>query len=1028
MLEGSRAFVFALLSAACLAAAPPCPAALAQPAPTASQPAALPPMEIVYGPPRCLGSGSVSINAVASLMRHFEKNPGSLEVMVTGFSGLTTEHHVLVPEEALADGVTMTRLVEGAFTIRGELLEKDVPVLVSPYEITFQLPYRKHFDFLRIIEEDAAPGGRFPDLVRRTADVWRYWSPDGKAVLGLSFDDEAEVPEDLLDWQRVFSALVRVKSPDDEVSVYSVGVEVGRGSRALVELAKLGAKAQGAGATAEQKEGPVVLMPGGVVMPGPWAAERDFCAERAASLRPAALVPREGELALGAEGLVAWASQHGLPYVAANLARRTPTGAEGDGYERPFPRFVVVRQRGLTLAVIGAVGRDQVERLPAAVRRDWKVEDVSIALSKATRDLKAQLGRRPDLTVALVSGEEGTALREAQRAGGVDVVVGSFDRYDLLPFSEEARVSDPSASRERTRKPRPMMLVRASPVSVGRLAAHFEVPGQAGAPPALRRVEHVNVPVLVPGPYDREAERAYRKIEESLVERASQVLLPDVAPMVKARPKLHPLVWGERVPQFGSYAEYEREYPARFTDALWMRFVTNLMRTELGADVALSRNLPRDFNTVGPITRHVLDHWLRGHDTAVLVGVRGRHLLGLSALLRRQARSGSVTVSELLFAAGLDADRGRIAGRPIEPEDLYTLATTDTVLALPAVAGELEGATGREERGLLRHLVFSVLERWASSGAEDAEERRAAEVEQLLLDHSGHRAPRWTLKVEEISAQGVQYRNTDNAGGFAASRETRVTTPDNLSIRGRAKVALEYDDPSVAWETRLDGTFDRIELDIEGQDIPANEPSDDLVLSTELRFNAIELDLGDEGYPMVPYLRLAWDTELTATPDYGGFAAGTPGGSVADGASGSGAVFPHQHLLRESVGQLLKLGRYVQEIRLGLVAQQDASEAPVRNDLGVELGLKLAVPIVGPLSFASDTHIRHLVRDDDDRDSDLGLVLRSVSKLLVSVGSGFAVFAFGDVYLVRGKLDSNDAVGGSTMIGLGLQYADSFRL
>jgi hypothetical protein len=68
------------------------------------------------------------------------------------------------------------------------------------------------------------------------------------------------------------------------------------------------------------------------------------------------------------------------------------------------------------------------------------------------------------------------------------------------------------------------------------------------------------------------------------------------------------------------------------------------------------------------------------------------------------------------------------------------------------------------------------------------------------------------------------------------------------------------------------------------------------------------------------------------------------------------------------------------------------------------------------------------VPDDDDRRTDLGLVLSAVNKILVPVVEGASVFGLFDLYLVRGKVSDNREIGGSYVLGGGLQLSRIFKL
>jgi hypothetical protein len=96
--------------------------------------------------------------------------------------------------------------------------------------------------------------------------------------------------------------------------------------------------------------------------------------------------------------------------------------------------------------------------------------------------------------------------------------------------------------------------------------------------------------------------------------------------------------------------------------------------------------------------------------------------------------------------------------------------------------------------------------------------------------------------------------------------------------------------------------------------------------------------------------------------------------------------------------------------------------------VGLTAGYKLALPLFGPATLVSELDVRFLIPDDDDRSIDLALALTNSNKLVVALGRQFSLFAMADLYFVKGKLEVNDEVGGSWILGGGLQFSRAFRL
>ena len=965
-------------------------------------------VHVVYLPPGCLGSGSVNINLLTLLFEHFETRDGSIAVTASGSAPLTDGTRYLFPA-GMTDLLGAASLLQEEGALRREVVEAGLPVLVSPFEINFQYPWKGHHDLIRVIEAETRPLRRFPDTTRVVRDLVRYTDPSGRSVLALepAFGAAGEPDRDLLAWGHTFGAEALVRTADDEVHLYVLGRRLYRGSRVPIAVDGLRGPA---GRT-------FVLHAGDVAPDEPNADDLAHCGSSARDLGLTAVVPREQDLALGAEGLSAFVTTHGLPMVAANLRA---------GKDRPFPRFSLRRAGALTVAVIGIVGRDQLLRLPASVREEWEVEQPDLALERTVRDLRDQLGRRPDLTVVLAGTGRGEDLAEAQSVPGVDLVVGLFDRWDLLATTERIEVPPDRAGREGVRNQQPLLTVRSGRFSVGRVTARFSAP-QDGVH-RLRGLVHERRTVFEDAEADPALERRLRELGRADAKRKAGLALPDVAEFVESRPELHPLVWGPRILHRTAFRSYERPYPARFSDPLWMRLVTNLLRTTMGAEVALSRNLPRSSDMVGAVSRSMLGDWARAADSVRVVTLTGAQLSALAGRLRRQEEPDAVPATASLFASGLDSSRERVGGRALVPEEGYRVATTDFVLSMPEVISLLGrpeaaerfvprpgGAWVEEPEGaplVLASLIRSVVEGWAAPGTRDFDPGNAPALRDLLLDHSGRLEGRWSLRVDELSLSGASYANTDNFGVYATTRETRVSTPDNLSLMGRGELALLYDGPAVAWETGSRASFQRVSFPDLG--IRPQEPVDDLVSWTELRLNVLRLGVGEADVPLVPFLRAEYDTELTATLD--------------QSAEDLAAAFPRQQLVRGSLGVTVRPGGALREVRLGLLGQADLSVWPEAHaDGGVAAGARARLPLIGPLAWATDLDLRYLVPDGDDRPADLGTVLSWVNKLVAPVGGGLSLFVMADLWLARGKLPGADDWGGSWILGGGVQFERVFK-
>ncbi len=315
---------------------------------------------------------------------------------------------------------------------------------------------------------------------------------------------------------------------------------------------------------------------------------------------------------------------------------------------------------------------------------------------------------------------------------------------------------------------------------------------------------------------------------------------------------------------------------------------------------------------------------------------------------------------------------------------------------------------------MLGAVVLERLQRAAARGSDEVAAR--ALVNELMLDRATRVAPELRFRIDEFAVQGSAYRNSDNnLALFAETLETRSTTPNLLKAGLRLRTDLTWDDPAYAVEFGTRVLWDAVFLDVPGTSLPAQEQADDAQLWGELRFNNLRLTLGEGGVGIVPFVRAAIDSEVTATPS----------------PQNPKELLPHQLLLPQSAGLVANPGGVVREVRAGVVVQEDLAGVfygePVRFDFGVVAGLRLDVPL-WILLLQSESDVRYLVPDDDDKSSDLALRLTSTLKLMLPVTATTNVFPFADAFVVSGKTEVNRDLGGSLVLGGGMGFADLFTL
>lgn len=984
-------------------------------------------VEVVYSSPGCFTSGSTHMRMGEFINQEFRGTKTKVSYGQLAIGVLQSRERILLPESFGEPGAVKRFLDQAAKhiangrTLQRDVVRRDVRLLTTPWEMVFQRNALAPdlIDELLRIKNEKRPGL----LVEESSvDLVRYRA--GAAAV-FALENETAREEAFVTDHRAYNLLptfeTHVDTADDHATLVSMGKR--HGSPAVMKSTLDAVIAQ-----ARRVSPPVVIHAGG----GPAVEVEghvELCGKALQAAAYDAIGIRIAELDLGADGLTAFQKKFDLPFVAANL-RVAKTK------KRPVPRFRTFERNGQTIAIVGVISPQVLDRLPTKSRKQWTIDPFRPALVAARLGIRRRLGRDPDVLI-VIGAMADADLASLSKAEGVDVVLARFDRYGDHTLREEViRISPERGGREGAVQAMPLLDANVSPYGVGRLSFAFDPPrvttGSAGstiALPRLRELRHRHIPAVHDRPANDEA-REFAKPRNAILARVinegSQTVIPNLSLYLDIE-GVREMAFGDRVLSHYGYRDRPQSNVPSFSDPLWMRLVANIMREELGADFAISRNLERGDTVTGPLPRIVVESWLPLAPQVSRIELAGAQVLELLAAVRRHNQKAEPR--RLLFAAGVDLDRAKIAGRRIDPQLRYTVAVTDEVLAYPALSGIFAKAVGRDvnwrvdgatvvaagEKSLaLRDLVLFSLDQNVDDSGTFRPEKHAT-IRRWLADDTDTLVGQWRLAFEDLSLNASGYRNSSNISLFAGSRETRATTPNLFQLGLNGRMSATYDGPTVAWESGAIAQLSSILLDIEGADLPLQEQRDDALLYTEGRLNWLAATLFNDAFRAVPFARLAVDSEFTPTPK-----------NANDASAGN---FPHQVLLQQSVGAALFFSPWLKELRLGFLVQEDLSELTtgafelesVHYDVGLQLGYRAAIPL-WRFVLESNLDMRYLAPDPDDRVNDLSLRLQAVNKLILPFSSDLSVFAFVDVFVLNGKLDANREFAASAMVGAGVRY------
>lgn len=932
-------------------------------------------IEVVLPTHGCLDSGDTTVQLLSVLYENFAGQPGAVNVTSAGFPTLRHERTYVFPERDSTRVLDTRDFIANQKDYAKTVLAEQLPVLVNVQELAFQYPYDPNFDTLAGIERNLAPSERFPLTTRRMAKLTRYTKDDIK-ILVLEIEGEGPLPSDVTDYVPELVSVIDVASHGDKTTFYTLGRQTGRISRVWAETE----------ADRTRVKNPAMLVAMGDIFTTRMTQENlDFCGATARKLGFTAAVPVQSELGLGPDLLQKLAQRHGLPFIAANLFRKDSNANDFRG--RPFPRFILQERDGVTVAFIGVVDPSELDVLPTSVRSQWRFEDMTISVGRVIDELRTYLRRRPDLTVVLVASRDPSPLT---RIEGVDMVIGPPVNTNIDPMRRVTEVPETPSELEITYGSGALVVSQPPWRAVTRLTTNLVRTTDRRRSRPVRIIEE-RVPVLEEGPIDPEIEKRFRIIEEKSLIADAKILVPGARSMLDRHPDLENLVWGEHILHRRGYRRAPPSQPARYSDPLWMRLVTDVMVDEMRTDIAISYNIPREWDILGPISRQTVGSWLRTGDSVQVVKLTGQELMPIIARLKRQVTAEDWPASQVLFWSGVNPMTSIIRGRAIDPRQPYLVAVSESVLTGREFADVFANKKPYPEKPLLRTVVTQALEEHSQDNHGAVEY-----VDRMLEDQSTKVVRRWSLFVNQLSLSASQYNNSQNTPNFQFTKETRLNSQASTQFNINVNVAGVYDTQQFTWQNTVRLIYGRLiarnDTNFNGRvdERISQETADDLVLSSELRLNVLQFGGQlNQNWRTVPFINAAYDTEVTPT----------------DGQR-------RQRLGRAVAGIVSFPGPKLRELRIGALVQEDFSQdKPFDTNYGIAAGYSIIVPLYGTMRLESTLDLRYLFSDGHDTSADLALWANDVTRILYPFWQQkLSFFVSVDLFVAHGKTGDLDIV------------------
>lgn len=961
---------------------------------------------LYQGLPCSVTERSIRINLVTLLMDAIDEEGGELSVHSIGNAALSAGGTILFNHHDLADISVIVNFLETSKMVK-RLLIRRVTLLDSPFEMAFQI-MEGESDITGRMQESNEETGLFPDMEAAYIFIVKYVNNEGEFIYAAEFEEENDrpLPLSLDKYELMSGAKVEISFGAEKGVVYNIGKPLSDISRNVKFLRD----------RLEELEGRDHLhVSVGSFLPrkldylnytGNMEFLTDFAIDLMKSLRYDALLPTGKELLLEKK-IADLADVHGLPYISLNLCYEEEKGGER---ERVFPSHKVMKLGDRKVLVTGLNSSCTLEALHPAVKEMFHILPPGDVLDELEEKLITEI--RPDLVVVLTD-SAGEELQAISNQTGVDILIGDFSKYSVTHGVTEISFDKKySPSKDRYRKV--FLSVSGSPHSAGIIKVTYDDDLLVGA-------FHENFDIL----WDMEPDEEITSIIQPLLMKNRleyyKVWLPDVSKIITKKSEYASFIWGDEIIRTGEADGYLEKFPARFTDNLWMNFVTNVLYKKLKVNVVFSRNLPRNFDVIGPIDKYYINDWLNVNDAVLVTNVTGSELGGLLKYVKGELGKKSLD-KHTIFVSGADPESMVVEGRALKNHEYYSIAVSDYLATLPAFKDVLKkkkihdtfikkkGSYRPSKKGRLLLLRDVIIEEIVSyideQKGEFDQEKTGAFLQNIGLTHDKIR-PRWMLDIKKIGFSFNSYGAYNNHY-YTETTETRVVTPGSYTYGGDLDLTLLYDDARVEWENRARMAYSVKEITKEGKNI-SRESIDDIVFNTEIGGKILKIPTKNNliAYFM-PFINFIYDTEFTPTVD-----------------TSTGEDNPHQHLLYSNIGLSFQDEKYLKKLYVSYLMKDDFAQERGSFESGIGAGFVLEIPY-RVLKFGSELTVRYFPPHRGDTIRDLGFTVRFTNSLTVKIFRGLGLHFSADYYLFKGKVAETDHPGMSLILSGGISFSRLF--
>jgi len=479
--------------------------------------------------------------------------------------------------------------------------------------------------------------------------------------------------------------------------------------------------------------------------------------------------------------------------------------------------------------------------------------------------------------------------------------------------------------------------------------------------------------------------------------RGSPILLDDSMPGSDAFPGFDPESYGINystepvlIPAASQILPSEIRATQNIQEKDFWTMAAGLLAEETHSEAGLLRAWPLGVQTGAAVKRRLLNVWLRYDDQPVIVWLKGSQLKSLiedsQKLLAAQDATGPDKVP---FAVGGLGPSGTttVHGLPLDPNELYRVATSKIVADLLDLPGEHNPAPGGRSIGEI--VMAALISRHDTPPARYWDWMQGQPIAKTGL---------WRVNFRDVSLN-LQGTQVARANDFNSVPNPRIQGSNELLIGGNLKTDADYLLQDYKWGNTLELDYARSSLRPRDQPPITNVTSNRMSLTTSgtRRIGAV----------LQPWLAHSWGPSLAL--NYEGQLEATP-------------PLRRRNIYSAYPGVEFYDGTFVRSLRLAANIKRDYSIDPVNTQYGLRARALFARDFgPAPVKFEGEAWANYFFLTNHDQSQDLRWESDVNFKLRIPIHKRLTIAPFLDFYSFA--LKTRPLWGYSAMTGVSFGFS-----